>query len=453
MEVEEKMFARKIVPLLAALLLLALVVACRGVESPPAAEYGAEVATSWFDLQLMLIKETPGFTPPVASRALGYSGVALYESIVAGMPEHNSLVGQVNALTALPQAEAGQGYHWPAVANSAMATILRLLFPTATPENLAAIDALEAQYAAQFREEAGEEQFERSADYGAAVAQAVFEWSKTDGGHEGYATNFPADFTPAAGEGLWVPTPPNFQSPLQPYWGDKRTFVLQVDEECVAAPPPVYSEAMSSDFYAEAIEVYYTVKKLTPEQEEIALFWADDPGATFTPPGHSISIASIALRQEEADLALAAEAYAKVGMAVADAFVGCWHAKYVYNLLRPITFIQEVIDPTWNTPEISDPVITPPFPEYTSGHSVQSGATAAVLTELFGEEYRFVDDTHVGRGLAAREFGSFTEAAAEAAISRLYGGIHYRAAIEAGVEQGRCIGAQVNGLAWRNERN
>jgi hypothetical protein len=121
----------------------------------------------------------------------------------------------------------------------------------------------------------------------------------------------------------------------------------------------------------------------------------------------------------------------------------------VHNLLRPISFIQEVVDPSWNTPEITDPVTTPPFPEYTSGHSVQSGATAAVLTELFGESYNYVDDAHVERGLPAREFGSFSEAAAEAAISRLYGGIHYRSAIEAGLEQGRCIGAQVNGLSWR----
>ncbi|HXF64981.1 MAG TPA: vanadium-dependent haloperoxidase, partial [Caldilineaceae bacterium] len=144
-----------------------------------------------------------------------------------------------------------------------------------------------------------------------------------------------------------------------------------------------------------------------------------------------------------------AEAYAKLGIALADAFITCWHTKYVYNVLRPLTYIQQVIDPTWNTPEITDPVTTPPFPEYTSGHSVQSAAAAAVLTELFGQDYAFVDHTHDALGYAPRTFGSFAEAANEAAISRLYGGIHYRSAIEQGLLQGRCIGGKVNRLQFR----
>ncbi|NJN83377.1 MAG: vanadium-dependent haloperoxidase [Caldilineaceae bacterium] len=197
------------------------------------------------------------------------------------------------------------------------------------------------------------------------------------------------------------------------------------------------------------MEVYSAVKNLTPEQEQIALFWADDPGKTFTPPGHSIAIATQILRGQHASLALAAETYARVGLAVGDAFIGCWHAKYVHNLVRPITYIQSFIDPTWNTPNITDPVITPPFPEYPSGHSTQSGATASVLTALFGDEYRFTDNSHAELGLAARTFNSFDEFADEAAISRLYGGIHYRPAIELGVDQGRCIGEQVNKLAWK----
>jgi membrane-associated phospholipid phosphatase len=223
---------------------------------------------------------------------------------------------------------------------------------------------------------------------------------------------------------------------------------LTSGEECAPPPPTEYSEDPSSQFYAEAMEVYLTGLDLTPEQKMIALFWADDPGKTFTPPGHSISIATQVLRKQNASLALAAETYAKVGIAVADAFIGCWNTKYIYNLIRPITYIRAVIDAAWNNAFITDPVNTPPFPEYASGHSVQSGAAATVLTSLFGDNYQFTDETHVDLGLPARTYPSFFAAADEAAISRLYGGIHFRSAIEFGIEQGQCIGDKVNALAW-----
>ncbi len=180
-----------------------------------------------------------------------------------------------------------------------------------------------------------------------------------------------------------------------------------------------------------------------PTQVDIARYWADDPGESVTPPGHWISILNQVLEREQASLALASESYAKVGIAVADAFITCWHTKYLYNVPRPITYIQKVIDPTWNTPVVVDPVITPPFPEYTSGHSVQSGAAAGVLSDLFGANYAFTDHTHVRLGYAPRAFASFEEAAQEAAISRLYGGIHYRAAIENGLQQGNCVSERV----------
>ena len=154
-----------------------------------------------------------------------------------------------------------------------------------------------------------------------------------------------------------------------------------------------------------------------------------------------MSIATQVLRREGASLMLAAETYAKVGIAVCDSFVACWSTKYRYNLLRPVTYLQRLIDPAW-LPLLA----TPPFPEHTSGHSVQSGAAFAVLTDLFGDAYAFEDHTHDSRGLAPRRFASFTAAAEEAAISRLYGGIHFRPAIQLGLEQGRCIAGAVNAL-------
>jgi hypothetical protein len=238
-----------------------------------------------------------------------------------------------------------------------------------------------------------------------------------------------------------VPTPPGFLPALQPYWGANRPFVLASGEACPPAPPPPYSEEVGSPFYAEAHECYLAVGSLTGEQEAIARFWSDDPGQTATPPGHSVSILTQVARKLDVSLAQAAEAYAKVGIAVADAFISSWNTKYRYSLLRPITYIQAVLDPTW-----SPLLVTPPFPEYTSGHSVQSGAAARVLTDLFGK-VSFVDRTHKSRGLPARSFRSFREAAEEAALSRLLGGIHFRAACERGLAQGRCIGRHVSQLA------
>jgi hypothetical protein len=205
--------------------------------------------------------------------------------------------------------------------------------------------------------------------------------------------------------------------------------------------PPLYSEAPTSEFFRDAQEVYDTGTTLTPEQQTIAQYWADGPGMTGTPAGHWIAIVGQVVTAHRLSLMAAAEAYARVGIAIADAFIASWHTKYVYNLVRPVTYIRDVIDPAW-----APFLVTPPFPEYTSGHSVQSGAAATVLTDLFGE-VAFTDTTHADHGLepalAPRTFPSFQAAAAEAAISRLYGGIHFRPAIERGLEQGACVGQKV----------
>jgi hypothetical protein len=417
------------------------------VQAQTADEYDGQIAFAWFNLQLKLVRETPGFTPPVASRAFGYTGITLYEAVVTGMPEYQSLVGQLNELTELPQPELDAVYHWGIVANSALAEISRLLFTTATEENLAAIEELYQTSAMEFEGTVDADVLERSAEYGQAIANATYTWSMTDGGHEGYRTNFPIDYVAPEGVGFWLPTPRSNgdtpQSAMQPYWGENRPFVLESGEACMPDAPPEFSEAPESAFYVEAQEVYDTSQTLTEDEREIALFWADDPGQTATPPGHSISILTQVLQQEEASLALAAEAYARMGIAVADAFIGCWNAKFVYNLARPVTVIQEWMQPDW-MPLVN----TPPFPEFPSGHSVQTAAAAVVLADLFGDEYTFTDHTHDERDMVARTFTSFSTMAEETAMSRLYAGIHYRSAIELGLEQGRCIGAQVNELQF-----
>lgn len=407
---------------------------------PPADAFAAEVATAWFDLSLELVRQTAGFSPPVASRAFGYSGIALYEALVPGMEGFRSLEPVLAGLGPLPVTGRNRAYDWPLVANAALASVLRGLFPSG---RTGAVNALEARLEASLRRTLPPGVAERSAQRGKDVGAAVLEWSKGDGGHEGYLRNFPPSYTPPVGPGLWVPTPPGFLPALQPFWGRNRCLALEGGADCPPGDHPAYSDSPGSAFHVEAVEVYDAVNEVTPEQEAVAHFWSDDPGATATPPGHSISVATQVLRREGASLAAAAEVYAKVGIAVCDAFVACWHQKYVYNLIRPVTYLQR-LDPGWRPL-----LVTPPFPEYPSGHSVQSGAAFEVLGDLFGEGYAFVDHTHDDRGFAPRSFRSFLEAAEEAAISRLYGGIHFRAAIERGLLQGRCIGRAVSGLPFR----
>jgi hypothetical protein len=213
---------------------------------------------------------------------------------------------------------------------------------------------------------------------------------------------------------------------------------------CSLPPPPDYSEDKTSAFYKEAFEVYEVKRNMSPEQRAVARFWSDDPMLSSTPPGHWISIALQILDRDGVTADKSAEILARLGVALADSFVACWHSKFQYDLLRPVTYIRRVIDPGWEAL-----LNTPPFPEYPSGHSTQSGAAAMVLTSFFGDNFAFEDATHQTDGIKPRSFPSFWAAAEEAGISRLYGGIHFRSAIERGLEQGRCVGAFVNALRTR----
>ena len=411
--------------------------------SPAAESYSADVATKWADAELKLIKNGTGFSPPVAARALGYSGVALYEAVAPGIAGSQSLAGQLSGLSALPQADAAQRYNWAVAANAAEASILKSLFGNATTAQRSTLDSLETALNQPY---AGGAEFDRSVQFGRAIAQAVFDWSRTDGGHEGYLSNQPAGYVPPTGVGMWVPANGSAAArALQPYWGQNRLFVPANASLPMPALAYAYSTQPGSPYYAQVQEVYNTGRSLTPAQRTIALYWADG-GQTITPPGHSISITGIVLRARQASLAQAGEAYARVGLAVADAFVGCWKCKYQFNWQRPIAAIQGMIDPAWQ------PLLaTPPFPEFVSGHSSQSGAAAQVLEDLFGAQTAFVDNTHQARGAGyePRPFASFAAFADEAAISRLYAGIHFRSANEVGLAEGRKVGRNVSALRFR----
>src|SRR5258706_16213285 len=218
-------------------------------------------------------------------------------------------------------------------------------------------------------------------------------------------------------------------------------------QRCAPPGPPRYDETPGSAFHREADEVRRAGTQPTEEQRRVALYWADDPLKTPTPAGHWAWILTDLLRDRKADLATAAERYARMTIAMSDAFVATWKVKYEGNLLRPVTYIQLVMDSNWVPPLME----TPAFPEYPSGHSVQSGAAAAVLENFFGSNTEFEDRTHNDRGWGPRLFKSFRAAAEEAALSRLYAGIHFRSAIEHGVTQGRCIVAQTLALVTTEE--
>ncbi len=410
----------------------------------PVSSYGAEVPLAYYDLALTMAKRTAGFTPPVQSRAYAYTGLALYESLVGGMARQRSIASQLHGIGPLPEARGV--YYWPLVANAALAEVMRGLWGDLTnkaAQNIADIDALEASFVAASGGVQGALK-DRSIEFGRSLGAAVFETSKDDGGHRSYLTNFPASYVPPVGPGLWVPTAPG-QIAMQPFWRETVTpFVLGNGGECDQGGPPVYSERPGSDFYAEALEVYDTVKNLTPDQLTIARYWADGPG-TISGPGHSLAITSQILVQEGANLERAAETFARVGIADADAVSSCWWSKYQYDLLRPVTYIHDVIDAAWTTP-----LPTPPFPEYSSAHSVQTAAALDTLVRLFGD-VAFVDHTHDADGFAPRPFPSLTSAMLETGISRLYGGIHFHSAIFEGFDQGRCVSGRVDALRWRKE--
>jgi hypothetical protein len=397
----------------------------------------SEVAWRWFE-QLYDVVKTERTTPPPASRIYGITAVALYESIAGGTSKNRSLAGQLNGLTPVPQPSHNERYHWPAVANAVLADTIRGLYPTISDASLQAINNLEAHFASQHQAEVPDAVYRRSVDHGQAVARAILEWAATDG----FSSFDNCPYAPAAVPGAWKPTPPDFSpNPLQPCWGMIRPMILTSGEECPPPGHPPYSTHTASDFHAAAVEVYNVNRSLTTEQKTIADYWADGARTTGTPSGHWIAIVSQIARNTSASLTVAAEAYARVGIAVHDAFIRCWAAKYFYNLQRPVTYINENIDAEWRPY-----IVTPPFPTYTSGHSTQSAGAARALTNMFGIR-GFTDTTHTDHGLAPaqdpRTFNSFNEAAAEAAVSRLYGGIHFTFDNDDGLVSGDCVADKI----------
>ncbi|WP_172644622.1 vanadium-dependent haloperoxidase [Flavihumibacter sp. ZG627] len=395
--------------------------------------YSSEVVQSWIQMQLDLVRVPGGATGfPRPASNFAYCGIALYEAVVPGMPAYQSLVGQLTDFNPdMPEAEPGKAYHWPSSANAALAYMNRNIFTNATPAQQNAITALENSIAAGFSD-VHPDILARSVAFGRAVAKEVLDWAVTDGSFT------PRDpYQPPVGPGLWAPTPPNFPGAIGPYWGLFRVLVPGSLAGSAPPPPPAYSEDPSSEYYAMVKEVYDISQSLTEEQTAIGWYYADVPG--YVGGSHYIAILMQLLDLDGSALDKAALAYAKSGIASADAQVGCWHAKYQYNVERPIRYIREVLGHTGWNPLFN----TPGHPDYLSGHSTNGGAVEVMFSDLFGHDFAFSNHTYDYKGFAPRHYDNFTDMAVEIGKARVYAGIHYTSSCVEGRLQGMKVAQNV----------
>ncbi len=391
------------------------------------------------------------FSPPVASRIYVYPSIAAYEALLLDYPEYRSFAGQLNGLEPIPAPDTTQAISLPLASVHAFLTAGKHFIFSEDR-----IDEYQQELYQQYEAAFPEDMFNNSLSYGEQVAQHILDWAEQDNYKQ--SRSFPK-FTVNDAPGRWQPTPPDYMDGIEPHWSSIRSLVIDSANQFVPAPPSPFSMEEGSQFLEEVMEVYETVNNLDEEQAEIASFWDCNPYVShhqghvmfatkkITPGGHWVGIAKIAAQQSGADLMRSLETYAFTSIALFDGFISCWDEKYRSSLIRPETVINQHFDEDWM------PLLqTPPFPEYTSGHSVISAAAAVALTELYGEPFSYVDSTEVAYGLPPRDFNSFKEASEEAAISRLYGGIHYMPAIDNGVEQGRKVGNfVVSNVATRKE--
>lgn len=384
------------------------------------------------------------FAPPISARIYAYSSVAAYEALVPGHPEYQSLAGQLNGLTPGPQREAGKEYCYPlASANALFIVGKQLIFSEGEMQEL------KDQILKDFEQmNMPKDVFDRSMAYGDAVAKHILAWSKTD--NYAQTRSMPKFTIDTKAASRWRPTPPMYADALEPHWMRIRPWVMDSARQFRPEPPIPFSTDKNSEFYKQALEVHDIVKNLSGWQDSTAWYWDDNPFRMdvsghlsfgvkkISPGGHWVNITAQVCRQSKADMMKSAETYVKVSCAIADAFISCWAEKFATNLIRPESYINQYIDPDWQ------PLIqTPPFPEYTSGHSTLSSAAATVLTTMYGNDFAFTDSTELEFGIPVRTFKSFREASDQVGMSRLYGGIHYRQGNLAGLKSGAEIGAYV----------
>lgn len=382
------------------------------------------------------------FSPPVSSRIYAYATIAGYEALMAGNPEYQSLSGQLNGFDAVPQPTKDKIYCYPLASVKAIMTVARAL--TFTVDKY---DDFEKDMYKKFDDVIPSDVYDRSMEYGESIAKHVLVYSKKDN----YLQTRGLRYTVKSDEKKWVPTPPQYADAMEPYWMTIRPLVIDSASQFPPAPEIKYSKDKNSAYWKELMDVYKTVNELTQEQKDIAWFWDDNAfvmnvqghvmfaNKKMTPAGHWMAITRTVCEQTNKSIYDSMDAYLRVAMSLHDAFICSWHEKYKSEKIRPETVINEEFDPKW-TPFLQ----TPPFPEYTSGHSTISSASAEALTFLFGDNVSFTDSTEAKYDHGVRKFDSFRKAALDCSISRVYGGIHYFSGCDEGQKAGAKIGVYVS---------
>lgn len=398
------------------------------MEGKSASSYSSNVLDKWMTIQIRLMRNATGIANQAFSRQYAYAGVAALESLSPGLSgDFKKWHSKWNGLTGLPVAGKKGDYYYPANVNAALAAINRAMFSSASEADKAAIDSLETALRQEFLLSQTAAVISQSEQYGKAVATAVFNWAETDG-----YKNANAPYTIPAGPGQWKPFPATATAST-PYWGNNRTIIIGSTHNTSVPGLPAYSTSPESAFYQMVKQVYDSSLALTDDQKAMALYWRDVPGVTS--PGHWVSIVQQVLKQKDVKLDKAVLAYALTGIAVNDALIRSFQLKYQHLVVRPVTYIREVMGHSNWTSFIG----TPPHPEYISNHSSLSVAAGWVLQVLFGKNQAFTDHTYDFMGMAPRTYPSYVAIGLEAGLSRLYGGIHYMQSIDDGTELGKMV--------------
>ena len=379
------------------------------------------------------------FSPPVASRIYAYTSLAAHETMRYDNPKEESIVAKLKGFPEMPGPDRNKKYNYTLAASKAFYTVAGNL--TFSKDTLAKYET--ATYA-PFKEVLSKEEYDSSLSFGDAVAKSILKRMAADNYKQTRALE---KFFGSKDDGKWQPTAPDYLDGVEPYWTKIKPLLLDTSSQFDPGTPPVFNKNTSSEFYKMNKEVYDVEKKLTQEQNDIARFWDDNPfvmehtGHVMmatkkqTPGGHWMGIATIACRQTKADAVKSAKTYALTAIALFEGFISVFDTKYRYVYVRPITIINQWIDPKW------EPLLqTPPFPEYTSGHSTITASAATVLTNLYGNNFAFQDTSNMRYINMQRHFNSFIQASDECSVSRLYGGIHYRISVDKGAETGKKIG-------------
>ena len=382
------------------------------------------------------------FSPPVSSRIYCYSSLAAYEAIKFDKPDSKSFTAQLNGFAPMPVPGNNKPYNFLLAATKAFFTVAEKI--TFSKDSLI---QYENKIYPQFESLLDKETFDRSISFGDTVGKKILERAAHDNYKE---TRGMPKFLGSNEPGKWRPTPTDYLDALEPYWGMIKPLAIDSAEQIQCPAPPVFNKDTTSEFFKYMKEVYDITTHLSDSQRTIAKYWDDNPfviehsghlmygNKKITPVGHWIGITGIACKKTNADAVKTAEAYALTSVAMFDVINACWKTKYKYNHIRPVTVINEYIDRSWQ-PFLQ----TPPFPEHSSGHSGISASAATVLTKLFGDNFAFEDTSDLEYIGMRRSFQSFIQAANEASISRVYGGIHYRSGVDAGAIQGREVGDYV----------